>query len=383
MKQTEFTEKISMVDLIAQHNKIQDELDSTLLKVSHEAQYINGPEVKLFAEELTTFLGGNVYTIPCANGTDALQIALMALDLKPGDEIITATFTYVATAEVIALLGLVPILVDVYPDTFSLNLEEVEKAITPKTKAIVPVHLFGQAANMEELIHIANKYKLKLIEDTAQALGAKYFFSDGRSEFLGTIGDVGCTSFFPSKNLGCMGDGGAIFTRDKFLAGKIQMIANHGQSIKYQHDILGCNSRLDNIQAAVLRVKLRYLNDYGIARMKAADIYDMGLQKLVNSLITPIRFKSSTHVFNQYTVQVQNGRRDDLIVYLKKLGIPTMVYYPIPLHRQKAFKIFSLENKDFPVSEYLCTSVLSLPMHPELTNKQQDYIINSIIKFYE
>jgi dTDP-4-amino-4,6-dideoxygalactose transaminase len=376
-----FTSPIQMVDLLSQHQKIQMELDSAVLKVAHSGSYVNGPEIKIFTEGLKTFLGVE-HVIPCANGTDALQIALMSLGLKPGDEVITAAFTYIATAEVISLLGLKAVLVDVEPDYFGLDIDQVESAITSKTKAIIPVHLYGQAANMERLNSIALKYELEIIEDSAQSMGAKYNFSDGRTEMLGTIGTIGCTSFFPSKNLGCMGDGGALFTNDRVLAERIKMISNHGQKIKYQHDVIGCNSRLDTIQAAILSVKLNYLEEYNSSRQRAAYFYDQGLGNL-STLQIPKRRKDSSHVYHQYTLRVLDGSRDSLAKFLNDKGIPSMIYYPFPLHFQKAFKSDQYPIGSLPVSEKLSSQVLSLPMHSELDEQIQVYIVETIKKFYE
>ena len=376
-----FNPPIPMVDLVGQHARIQSDLDQALLRASHQAAYIQGPDVAAFAGELSAYLGEGVYTIPCANGTDALQIALMALGLQPGDEVITATFTYVATAEVIALLGLTPVLVDVDPDTFALNLDQVRDALSPRTKAIVPVHLYGQGVAMESLLAIAAERGIPLVEDTAQALGARYTLSDGRSMALGTLGTIGCTSFFPSKNLGCMGDGGALFTRDAALAEKIRMIANHGQKVKYRHDVVGCNSRLDTLQAAILRVKLRHLDEYAAARQRAASRYDAGLAGLAG-IQTPARRPESTHVYHQYTLRVAGGRRDALAEHLKADGIPTMIYYPLPLHRQLAYQSKRYSDQSFPVADQLCAEVLSLPMHTELTEQTQKLIIQSIQTFF-
>ena len=376
-----FNPPIPMVDLVGQHARIQSDLDQALLRASHQAAYIQGPDVAAFAGELSAYLGEGVYTIPCANGTDALQIALMALGLQPGDEVITATFTYVATAEVIALLGLTPVLVDVDPDTFALNLDQVRDALSPRTKAIVPVHLYGQGVAMESLLAIAAERGIPLVEDTAQALGARYTLSDGRSMALGTLGTIGCTSFFPSKNLGCMGDGGALFTRDAALAEKIRMIANHGQKVKYRHDVVGCNSRLDTLQAAILRVKLRHLDEYAAARQRAAARYDAGLAGLAG-IHTPARRPESTHVYHQYTLRVAGGRRDALAEHLKADGIPTMIYYPLPLHRQLAYQSKRYSDQSFPVADQLCAEVLSLPMHTELTEQTQKLIIQSIQTFF-
>jgi len=375
-----FDPPIPMVDLVGQHERIQSELDEALLRASHQAHYIQGPDVAAFASELSAYLGEGVHTIPCANGTDALQIALMALGLQPGDEVITATFTYVATAEVIALLGLTPVLVDVEPDTFTLDLDQVRAAVTPRTKAIVPVHLYGQGADMDALLALANERGIPVVEDTAQALGARCTLRDGRTLALGTLGTVGCTSFFPSKNLGCMGDGGAIFTRDAALAERIRMVANHGQKVKYRHDVVGCNSRLDTLQAAVLRVKLRHLDGYAAARQAAADRYDAGLAG-VPGIQTPVRRPESTHVFHQYTLRVAHGRRDALAEHLKGQGIPTMIYYPLPLHRQLAYRSDRYPDGSFPVAEQLCAEVLSLPMHTELRADTQELIIKAIKSF--
>jgi dTDP-4-amino-4,6-dideoxygalactose transaminase len=305
---------------------------------------------------------------------------MMALDLKPGDEVITANFTYVATAEVIALLGLTPVLVDVYPDTFDINVEAIEKAITPKTKAIVPVHLFGQCANMEAIMQLALKHKLYVIEDTAQAIGADFTFSNGETKKAGTIGTVGCTSFFPSKNLGCYGDGGAIYTNDDVLAAKLRMIANHGQSVQYVHDSIGVNSRLDSIQAAILRIKLKHLDEYAAARNKAADYYDKAFANHPK-LKTPVRVKNSNHVFHQYTLQLKNVDRSALREFLSANGVPAMIYYPIPLHMQKAYTDARYKAGDFPVTEALCASVISLPMHTELTEDTLSYITSKVLAF--
>lgn len=376
-----FNPPIPMVDLVGQHARIQSELDQALLRASHQAAYIQGPDVAAFAGELSAYLGEGVHTIPCANGTDALQIALMALALQPGDEVITATFTYVATAEVIALLGLTPVLVDVDPNTFALNLDQVRLALTPRTKAIVPVHLYGQGVAMEDLLALAATAGVHVVEDCAQALGARYTLSDGRSMALGTLGTIGCTSFFPSKNLGCMGDGGALFTRDAALAEKIRMIANHGQKVKYRHDVVGCNSRLDTLQAAVLRVKLARLDGYAAARQAAAARYDAGLAGLAG-IQTPVRRPESTHVYHQYTLRVAGGLRDALAEHLKADGIPTMIYYPLPLHRQLAYQSKRYSGQSFPVADHLCAEVLSLPMHTELTEQTQKLIIQSIQTFF-
>lgn len=371
--------KIQMVDLKKQYEKIKTEVDTAIHNVIENTAFINGPEVKSFASELEKYLNVK-HVIPCANGTDALQIAMMALDLKPGDEVITANFTYVATAEVIALLGLRPVLVDVNPDTFDIDVKAIEKAITPKTKAIVPVHLFGQCADMEAIMALAKKHNLYVIEDTAQAIGADYTFENGTKQKAGTIGTVGCTSFFPSKNLGCYGDGGAIYTNDDALAAKIRTIANHGQSVQYVHDSIGVNSRLDSIQAAILRIKLKQLDNYAAARNKAAAFYDKALANHPK-IKTPKRAKNSTHVFHQYTLQLNGVDRTALKDFLASKEIPAMVYYPIPLHMQKAYLDPRYKAGDFPVTEKLCATVMSLPMHTELDEETLQYISTTILEF--
>lgn len=374
-----FSKKIQMVDLKSQYEKIKPEVDAAIQNVINNTAFINGPEVKAFQVELEQYLDVK-HVIPCANGTDALQIAMMALDLKPGDEVITADFTYVATAEVIALLGLKPVLVDVYPNTFDIDISAIEKAITDKTKAIVPVHLFGQCADMEKIMALAKKHNLFVIEDTAQATGADYFFTDGTKKKAGTIGTIGCTSFFPSKNLGCFGDGGALFTNDDQLASKIRMIANHGQSVQYVHDSIGVNSRLDSIQAAVLRIKLRQLDNYAKARNKAAAYYDNAFANNPK-LKTPARASYSNHVFHQYTLQLNQVDRNALRNFLASKEIPAMIYYPIPLHLQKAYLDPRYKQGDFPVTEALCASVISLPMHTELEEDTLKRITDSILEF--
>lgn len=376
---TKTAKKIQMVDLKSQYEKIKSEVDAAIQGVLDNTAFINGPEVKAFQAELEAYLGVK-HVIPCANGTDALQIAMMGLGLKPGDEVITADFTYVATAEVIALLGLKPVLVDVVPDTFDIDVKAIEKAITPKTKAIVPVHLFGQCADMDAIMGLAKKYNLYVIEDTAQAIGAVYKSADGSSRKAGTIGTVGCTSFFPSKNLGCYGDGGAIFTNDEALAAKIRMIANHGQSVQYIHDSIGVNSRLDSIQAAILRIKLRSLDKYAAARNKAAAYYDKAFANHPK-LKTPARAAFSDHVFHQYTLQLCGVDRAKLRDYLASKDIPAMIYYPIPLHLQKAYLDSRYEAGDFPVTEKLCDCVMSLPMHTELDEETLKYITESVLEF--
>lgn len=369
--------KIQMVDLKSQYEKIKSEVDAGIQEVINTTAFINGPAVKEFQADLENYLKVK-HVIPCANGTDALQIAMMALGLKAGDEIITASFTYVATAEVIGLLGLTPVLVDVNPETFDINVEAIEKAITPKTKAIVPVHLFGQCADMERIMAIAKKHNLFVIEDVAQAIGAAYTFSDGKIAKAGTIGTIGCTSFFPSKNLGCYGDGGAMYTNDDELAKKMRMIAHHGQSVQYVHDVLGVNSRLDTIQAAVLKAKLKHLDEYANARNAAASYYDKTLANHPK-IKTPVRSKNSTHVFHQYTVQLCGVDRTKLREQLAERGIPAMIYYPIPLHQQNAYKSARYKAGDFPVTETLCQCVLSLPMHTELDEETLKYIVDNLL----
>jgi dTDP-4-amino-4,6-dideoxygalactose transaminase len=371
--------KIQMVDLISQYHHIQEEIDRAVLDVIRSSAYINGPEVKAFQTELESYLGVK-HVIPCANGTDALQIAMMALGLKPGDEVITANFTYVATAEVIALLQLTPVLVDVDPLTFNIDPKAIEAAITPKTKAIVPVHLFGQSAPMEEVMTIAKAHNLYVIEDTAQAIGAEYTFSNGSVQKAGTIGDIGATSFFPSKNLGCFGDGGAIFTNNDDYAAKLRMVANHGQNRQYYHDEVGVNSRLDSIQAAILRIKLRHLDSYAAARNKAAAYYDEAF-KDIPEITTPKRYDKSTHVFHQYTMILNGVDREKMRDYLMEREVPMMIYYPVPLHLQKAYRDPRYNEGDFPVTERLCRSVASLPMQTELDEEQLAYITDTVISF--
>lgn len=372
-------EPIRMVDLVRQYDKIKPEVDKAVIDVIESSAFINGPEVKSFQSELEEYLDVE-HVIPCANGTDALQCAMMALGLQPGDEVITATFTYVATAEVIALLQLKPVLVDVDPDTFLIDTEAIKKAITPKTKAIVPVHLFGQTADMETIMQIAKDHNLFVIEDTAQAIGSDYTFSDGRVMKAGTIGDIGSTSFFPSKNLGCMGDGGAIFTRNGDLAAKLRMIVNHGQSKRYYHDSIGVNSRLDSIQAAILRIKLRQLDSYNTARAEAAKAYDAAFANHPK-LTTPVRADQSSHVFHQYTLKVEGADRDGLIEFLASKDIPAMIYYPVALHMQSAYKDDRYGAGAFPVTEDLVNQVFSLPMHTELDSEQLEYITSNVLEY--
>lgn len=368
-----------MVDLEGQYLKIKNEVDKEIQEVIDTTAFINGPKVSEFQLNFEDYLQID-HVIPCANGTDALQIAMMALELKPGDEVITTSFTFIATAEVIALLGLTPVLVDVEPDSMNISPEAIEKAITNKTKAIVPVHLFGQCANMDAIMQIAEKHNLFVIEDNAQAIGADYFSAIKGTIKAGTIGIIGCTSFFPSKNLGCFGDGGAIFTRDNILAEKIRKIVNHGMKIRYYHDEIGVNSRLDSIQAAVLNVKLKRLDNYIIARQKAANYYDEAF-KNQPKLTIPFRSEKSTHVFHQYTLIVRDIDRDGLQSYLQTHGVPAMIYYPVPIHMQKAYQDSRYTEGDFPITEQLAKSVISLPMHTELDEEQQDYIISKIMDY--
>lgn len=368
-----------MVDLVSQYEKIKPAIDSAISEVIENAHFINGPEVTNFTEDLKDYLGVN-HVIPCANGTDALQIAMMSLDLKPGDEVITPSFTYIATTEVIALLGLKPVFVEVNKDTFCVDAEAIERAITPKTKAIVPVHLYGQAADMNAIMSIAKKYNLFVIEDNAQAIGSDYHLTDGTVVKTGTIGDIGCTSFFPSKNLGCYGDGGAIFTNNEVLAQKIKMIANHGQSKKYYHDVVGCNSRLDTIQAAVLRIKLRQLDNYIDARREVADYYDAFFGPMEGVKI-PFRSHDSKHVFHQYTLTLEGHNRDGLNEFLTEKGIPSMIYYPIPAHRQKMFESFGSGSLNLPVTDWLTERVISLPIHTEMQTEQLELITKIVAEY--
>lgn len=370
-----------MVDLKNQYLKIKNEIDSAINEVLEGTDFINGKKVQIFAEELAKYLNIK-YVIPCANGTDALQIALMSLDLEVGDEVIVPAFTYVATAEVIGLLRLTPVLVDVEKDSFNIDPNLIEKAITKRTKAIVPVHLYGQSADMEPILEIAQKYNLTVVEDNAQAIGAVYKFKNGVEKKTGTMGKIGCTSFFPTKNLGCYGDGGAIFTDDDLLGPKIKMIANHGQQKKYVHDIIGCNSRLDTIQAAILLEKLKHLEEYNKKRYLSAMFYSENL-KDIPQIQTPVIKPYSTHVFHQYTLIVKDGNRNELKKYLENQGIPTMIYYPIPLNEQKAFKNISKIASKLDNTYYLCENVISLPMHTELTEEQQLYICDKIKEFFK
>ncbi len=371
--------KIQMVDLQAQYQKLKPEMDAAIQQVLNSTQFIKGPEVERFQSNLAQYLNIN-HVIGCANGTDALQLALMALDLQPGDEVITTNFTFIATVEVIALLGLKPVLVDVCPDTFNIDTDKIEQVVTSKTKAIIPVHLFGQCANMEAILSIAGRYQLFVIEDAAQAIGAEYTFTDGRTCKAGTMGHIGCTSFFPSKNLGCYGDGGAVFTNDAYWAKRIASLANHGMEVRYHHDYIGINSRLDAIQAAVLNVKLPHLDHFNALRNQAAKFYSNALKK-VNWIVIPQLSETSSHVFHQYTIKLIDVDREALKAYLQSKEIPTMVYYPIPLHRQKAFLPFNPMVDSYPISDKLCQTVLSLPMHTELTDSQLEYIVDKIILY--
>ncbi len=370
---------IHMVDLKSQYDRIQSEIDEAVLRVIRSTAFINGPEVKGFQEELEHYLGVK-HVIPCANGTDALQIAMMALGLEPGDEVITASFTYIATAEVIALLRLKPVLVEVNPKTFNIDPEAIEKAITPKTKAIVPVHLFGQCADMEPILAIAKKHNLFVVEDTAQAIGAKYTFSDGTVKRAGTMGHIGATSFFPSKNLGCYGDGGALFTNDDELAKSMRMIANHGQTVRYYHDSIGVNSRLDSLQAAILRIKLRHLDAYSAARNALANAYDEAFAGS-SKLATPYRDAKSTHVFHQYTLVSEGIDRFGMQEFLASKNVPSMVYYPVPVHLQKAYTDPRYQPGDFPITEFLCQRVISLPMHTEMQADQLAHVVACVKEF--
>lgn len=373
---------IQMVDLKAQYQSIKKAVDTAILDCIESGAFINGPQVKSFKAHLEEYLAVNT-VIPCANGTDALQIALMALGLQPGDEVIVPTFTYVATAEVIGLLQLKPVMVDVDSDTFNVTADLIESLISPKTKAIVPVHLFGQSADMEPILALAKKHKLYVIEDNAQAIGADYTFSDGRVAKTGTLGDIGTTSFYPSKNLGAYGDGGAIFTQNEALGKHLQMIASHGQNKRYYHQCIGVNSRLDSIQAAVLDIKLAKLNTYAAARQEVAAFYDQAFEQIEGVQI-PVRQHNSTHVFHQYTLKVPADKRTALQAHLKENGIPSMIYYPVPLNEQEAFKgIVDISNTSFPVTEQLCQEVLSLPIHTEMDAEQLQFIAKTFCSFFE
>ncbi len=366
-----------MVDLMGQYSKIKNEIDTNIISSIESGRFVNGPIVKEFSKNLSAYLNvRNV--IPCANGTDALQIAFMALELKPGDEIICPSWTYIATAEAAAILGLKIVFCDVNLDTFNTTADLIEPHINDKTKAIVPVHLYGQSCDMDSIIKLAEKYKLKIVEDNAQAIGCKYESSNGETKFTGTMGHIGTTSFYPSKNLGCYGDGGAIFTNNDNLAEKIRMIVNHGEKIKYHHEIIGCNSRLDSIQAEILNIKLKYLEDYNSSRKIMAYNYNLAF-KDIDEIITPAVNSNSNHVYHQYTLRILNGKRDELKNHLNDLGIPSMIYYPIPIHKQRAYI-----NKQILINtDILSKEVISLPIHTELKTSNQDYIINNVKEFFD
>jgi dTDP-4-amino-4,6-dideoxygalactose transaminase len=370
---------IPMVDLQGQYQRLKPEIDAEIQKVLETSSYINGPVVHEFAKNLEDYLGVK-HVIPCGNGTDALQVAMMALNLKPGDEVITTSFTFIATAEVIALLGLTPVLVDVLEDTMNIDPEAIRNAITDKTKAIVPVHLFGQCAHMDEIMDIAKEHNLYVIEDNAQAIGANYTFKNGETKKAGTIGDIGCTSFFPSKNLGAYGDGGAIFTDNDELAAQLKVVVNHGMNVRYYHDYVGVNSRLDSIQAAVLKVKLPHLDDFAKARNFAAKYYSNAFESC-EKIITPVTADFSDHVFHQYTLKLIDVDRDGLMKHLQDKGIACAVYYPVPLHMQKAYQDPRYKKGDFPVTEKLSEQVMSLPMHTEFTEEQLKYVTDSVLEF--
>jgi len=377
-------DKLQMVDLKGQYLRIKDEVDAGILNVIDNTAFINGPAVKEFAEALSQYQGG-CHVVTCANGTDALQIALMALELDHGDEVIVPSFTYVASAEVIGLLGLTPVMVDVDYETFNVTVDDLKKALSPKTKAVIPVHLFGQSCDMEPILEFAKDNNLYVIEDNAQAIGAEYTFSDGHKARTGTMGTIGCTSFFPSKNLGCFGDGGAIFCMDDALAEKLHMIANHGQKVKYHHSLVGCNSRLDTIQAAILNVKLKHLDEYCSARYEAASYYSEKLNAFdpeQKFFVTPKEQENSTHVYHQYTLKVLNDRRDELKAFLAGEGIPSMIYYPLPLQEQEAFKGITRAAGELTNASRCASSVLSLPIHTEMTHRMQDVVIDAVIRFF-
>lgn len=371
---------IQMVDLKRQYQSIKPEVDAAIQNCLDSTAFIQGPDVQAFAENLAQYLGAN-HVVPCANGTDALQIAFMALGLKPGDEVIVPCFTYVATAEVIGLLGLNPVFVDVCPDTFNMRVEDFEGKLTEKTKAIVPVHLFGQCCDMEPILEFAAKHNLFVVEDTAQAIGATYTFKNGTQKKAGTMGHIGCTSFFPSKNLGCYGDGGAMYTNDKTLYENLKMVANHGQIKKYHHTVLGVNSRLDTIQAAILNVKLPHLDRYCSSRLSVALAYNEAFGNLPGVKV-PTLSPFSTHVFHQYTLVLEKGRREEFQAFLQQKGIPSMIYYPIPLYKQEAFKCYAPEGFSLPTTEYLCAHVVSLPIHTEMSAEELEYIISAVREFW-
>ena len=369
-------EKIQMVDLHHQYLAIKEEIDTAIQEVINSTAFIRGPQVALFEQELASYLNVK-HVVACGNGTDALQIALMALELKPGDEVITPSFTFIATVEVIALLGLTPVFAEVDPRTYNIDPESIKKKITSRTRAIIPVHLFGQPANMDAIMDIAKQHHLYVVEDACQATGATYVSSNGTTYKAGTTGHIGCTSFFPSKNLGCFGDGGALFTNDDQLAEKIRMIANHGMKVRYYHDTIGVNSRLDTLQAAILRVKLKYLDHYNKKRQQAAAFYDQQLSA-INGIRIPIRMPAARHIYHQYTLVVEKPDRDALRKHLEAKGIPSMIYYPVPIHLQKAYTCYGYKEGDLPITEWLSKHVLSLPMHTELDNEQLEYICREI-----
>lgn len=370
-----------MVDLKAQYGKIGPEIDAAIKSVLLSTAFIKGPDVTLFEKELQEYMGVK-HVVSCANGTDALYLAIMVLGLKPGDEVITTNFTFISTIEVVALLGLKLVIVDPEPGTFNISVAEVKKAITPRTKVIVPVHLFGQCADMESLMALAQKHNLFVIEDAAQATGTDYIFNDGTVKKAGTIGHIGTTSFFPSKNLGCYGDGGALYTNDDAFAKRLRSIANHGMKVRYHYDDIGINSRLDTIQAAILRVKLKYLSQYNATRRNVADQYDEAFAGC-HSIITPERAGYSHHIFHQYTIKVKDGKRDELKKFLDSNNIPSIVYYPGPLHLQEAYRYLGYNEADFQVTTVLCKEVLSLPMHPEMEQEQLDYIVFKVLEFFD
>lgn len=370
-----------MVDLKTQYENIRSEIDNAIFSVINSTAFIRGPEVKLFEEEMQRYLGVR-HVISCGNGTDALQIALMSLGLGPGDEVITSDFTFIATIEAVALLGLKPVIVDPEPGNYNISAKEIRKAINPKTKAIVPIHLFGQCADMDKIMKLAAEHGLFVIEDSAQAVGTDYFSADGSLKKAGTIGTVGTTSFFPSKNLGCYGDGGAMCTNDDDLAQKMRSIANHGMKIRYHYNDIGVNSRLDTLQAAILRVKLKYLDQYNRSRMTVADFYDEAFAGCL-SISTPVREKYSSHIFHQYTIRIKNGKRNELKKYLENNNIPSMIYYPAPLHTQEAYRYLGYEESEFPVTNALCNEVISLPIHTEMDQEQLDYITRTVLSFFE
>ena len=370
---------IQMVDLKTQYQKIKPEIDKAVIDVLDSTAFINGKPVQEFADSLAKYLGVK-HVIPCANGTDALQISMMALGLQPGDEVITPSFTYIATTEVVALLNVKPVFVEVDKQTFCMDAESLRNAITPKTKAIVPVHLYGQSANMEAIMQVANEHNIPVIEDNAQAIGSDFTFSDGTMKKSGTIGTIGCTSFFPSKNLGAYGDGGAMFTNDDALAQKLKMIANHGQQKRYYHEIVGCNSRLDTLQAAILNIKLKELDNYIAARRKAADIYDKAFANHPK-ITTPYRAPYTNHVFHQYTLLLEGVDRNGLVDYLASKNIPAMIYYPVPGHKQKMFDSFNSASVTLETTDWLTNRVVSLPIHTELDEEQQTYITSSVLEF--